>query len=159
MLEAMGKVDWKQVLNSFHNTRAMGCQTKLQHVITLQNTLPQDIKAYTGSKIKWNTGSTRETLVRAYLALQCFPRHPLVHCHKQALGLGRSMNIYWAKQIYYNPLHNTQELHSVTDLTQMKCYCIFCVVQKQYRRSLGNSIWNFLIFTKEEKSLNGPYPA
>lgn len=118
ILEAMEKVDRKQVLNSFHNTRAVGCQMKLQRGITLQNALPQDIKAYTSSKIKWNTGSMREVLVRAYLALQYFSRHPLEHCHKQALGLGKSMNIYWAKQVYLL-------LSDLTDLTQMKCYCIF----------------------------------
>lgn len=35
ILEVMEKLDRKQVFNSSHNTRATGCQMKLQHVITL----------------------------------------------------------------------------------------------------------------------------
>ena len=39
-LEVMEKLDRKQVINSSDTTRAMGCQMKLHHVITLWNSLP-----------------------------------------------------------------------------------------------------------------------
>lgn len=71
----MGKLDRKKVFNNSHNTRAIGCQMKLQDVITLQNPFPEDIKIYKGSEIKWITGIVREVLLGASPALKHFPRH------------------------------------------------------------------------------------
>lgn len=84
----------KKVFNNSHNTRAIGCQMKLQYVITLQNSFPQDIKIYKGSEVKWITGIVREVLLCASPALKHFPKHQPKHCYKQDPGLENCLN--WA---------------------------------------------------------------
>lgn len=60
---------------------------KLQYVITLQNSFPQDIKIYKGLEMKWITGIVREVLLCASPALKHFPSHLPKHCYKQDQGL------------------------------------------------------------------------